>query len=58
MKTKKIKLAELSKKNLSKRQMKSFKGGSDWCNEKCMTQKPLFDEANDFWSKYFFGPLI
>jgi len=56
MKTKKLRLAELSKKHLSVRQMKALKGG-DWCSEKCGTKKPLDTQAFLDWYDYFFGPI-
>lgn len=54
MKTKKLRLAELSKKNLSKKQMKVLKGG-DWCYEKCGTQTPPVDVAIVEWLEYFYA---
>lgn len=59
MKSKKLRLTELSKKNLSKRQMNVLKGG-DWCTDKCGTlTHPEGSEAN-LWYKYFYAtcPLI
>ena len=52
MKTKKLRLTELSKKNLSKRQMKVLKGG-DWCSDKCGSVKPPTEEATNNWREYF-----
>ena len=54
MKTKKLRLAELSKKNLSKKQMKVLKGG-DWCYDKCGTQTPPVDVAIVEWLEYFYA---
>lgn len=57
MKSKKLRLTELSKKNLSKRQMKTLKGG-DWCSEKCGLVNPPRGEAMNDWYSYFYDPLI
>lgn len=56
MKTKKLRLTELSKKNLSKKQMKTLKGG-DWCSDKCGTISPPRSEATEDWYDYFYGPI-
>lgn len=60
MKSKKLRLTELSKKNLSKRQMNVLKGG-DWCSDKCGTSAQYATaKENDKWYNYFYStcPLI
>lgn len=49
---KKLKLSELSKKELEKRQMKTLKGG-DYCSDKCGTQTPVSSDAGAQWKGYF-----
>ena len=53
MKTKKLRLAELSKKKMPKKQMKSLKGG-DWCLDKCGTVSPPAVETTIDWFEYFY----
>ena len=53
-------MTELSKKNLSKRQMNVLKGG-DWCSDKCGTSAQYATaKENDKWYNYFYStcPLI
>lgn len=60
MKPKILKLTELSKKELSKRQMKKVKAGQEalnWCSEKCGSQSPDRAVANGEWYDYFYGPF-
>jgi len=53
MKTiKKLKLSELSKQELNKRQLKSIKGG-DICNSNCGTISPTLANSGSFWHAYF-----
>lgn len=49
---KKLKLSELSKKELEKRQMKTLKGG-DYCEGKCGTISPNSGSSTDWWRGYF-----
>lgn len=49
---KKLKLSELSKKELEKRQMKTLKGG-DYCSDKCGTLSPVSGTAEPQWKGYF-----
>lgn len=51
-KLKKLKLSELSKKELEKRQMKTLKGG-DYCSDKCGTLTPPSADATKWWRGYF-----
>ena len=53
MKTKKLRLAELSKKKMPKKQMKTLKGG-DWCLDKCGTVSPPAVETTIDWFEYFY----
>lgn len=49
---KKLKLSELSKKELEKRQMKTLKGG-DYCEGQCGTVTPPSADATKWWRGYF-----
>lgn len=49
---KKLKLSELSKKELEARQMKVLKGG-DFCDDKCGTSSPPHGSASGWWKGYF-----
>lgn len=51
-KIEKIKLNELSKKELDTRQMKVLKGG-DYCSDKCGTKSPPSADATSWWRGYF-----
>ena len=49
---KKLKLSELSKNELEKRQMNILKGG-DYCSSKCGTLSPPSADASSYWKGYF-----
>lgn len=49
---KKLKLSELSKKELNDRQLKELKGG-DICNSNCGTVSPTLGSSGGFWHQYF-----
>jgi len=52
-----LRLTELSKKELSQRQMRNLKAGErvrDWCTEKCGTKSPDIDFAGGQWYEYFY----
>ncbi|NBH88249.1 TIGR04149 family rSAM-modified RiPP [Parabacteroides distasonis] len=49
---KKLKLSELSKKELNERQLKELKGG-DYCRDKCGTSSPTIGSAYGEWTAYF-----
>lgn len=49
---KKLKLSELSKNELEKRQMKVLKGG-DICHSNCGTISPPLADSSTFWHQYF-----
>jgi len=60
MKTKKLRLTELSKKELSQRQMSKIKAGDNgynWCTEKCGTLTQDRDYTGGLWYDYFYGPF-
>lgn len=50
---KKLKLTELSKAELEKRQMKVLKGGDD-CSGKCGTSKPPSGSTTQGWHVYYY----
>lgn len=52
-KLKKLKLSELSKAELEKRQMKVLKGGDD-CGGKCGTVRPPSGSTTKDWHGYFY----
>ena len=49
---KKLKLSELSKKELKERDMKVLKGG-DICHSNCGTVSPTLASSSEFWHEYF-----
>ena len=49
---KKIKLSEISNKELETRQLKELKGG-DFCSDKCGTKTPPSAVATSWWRGYF-----
>lgn len=49
---KKLKLSELSKKELSQKQMTAIKGGN-YCRDKCGTSTPAIGSAYGEWVGYF-----
>lgn len=48
----KLKLSDLSKKELDSRQMKTVKGGN-YCRDKCGTSSPAIGSAYGEWVSYF-----
>lgn len=56
MKMKTLRLTELSKKELSKRQMKKVRAGEEdkWCMEKCGTISPDINYEGNRWKEYFY----
>ena len=55
MKQKRLRLIELSKRELSKRQMKKVKAGegSEWCMENCGLELPPLGRESKLWLEYF-----
>lgn len=51
-KIKKLKLTELSKKELETRELKTIKGG-DICNSNCGTISSSLADSGGFWHQYF-----
>lgn len=49
---KKLKLSELSKKELNERQLKELKGG-DYCDDKCGTNSSVHGGTSSWWKGYF-----
>jgi natural product precursor len=53
-KIKKLKLSELSKRELEDRDMKALKGGN-FCQSNCGTISPTLESSSGFWRQYFYG---
>ena len=51
-KIKKLRLSELSRKELDTRELKTIKGG-DICNSNCGTISPSLADSGGFWHQYF-----
>lgn len=52
MKIEKLRLSNLSKRELENRELKQLKGG-DICSVNCGTVTPTLADSNKAWNKYF-----
>lgn len=52
-KIEKLRLTEVAKQELTKKQLKDIKGGDSYCVEKCGYISPDHNDEYNFWVSYF-----
>lgn len=52
-KIEKLRLTEVSKQELTKRQLKDIKGGNPNCTQKCGYKTPPYEPTANNWISYF-----